>query len=341
MCGFRCQFGGARTLARDTRTGFTLIELLVVVAIIGLLVAILLPSLGKARAQSRATLCASRISQLTKGLFLYAEDFGERFPFHIIYGVEPAWGGGGYNLGELDPNEDWIAGKEQMPNVFLTAQDDWPGLGVDVPRSGSLYSYTRFADLYACPDFIRRPSTDVAFSYHAQTNLAGQRAFNYTRAAWCRRPTFETDPSLKLAFDGPILTASKVYAPSLAVLLLDEAWYANVGQPRPCAPGNYRAADPVWDVSSNVGHYHGAPVLGETYYKKSAPKLRTEALRRGSVSAYDGHVELYRDPCPLMDENSSRFTVELLLVLQSRGLRDIIEMMLYSLMGLRADALSG
>ncbi len=62
----------------DTRgkRGFTLIELLVVVAIIALLIAILLPSLSKARKQARTSVCASRISQLAKSLFLYAEDYG-------------------------------------------------------------------------------------------------------------------------------------------------------------------------------------------------------------------------------------------------------------------------
>jgi prepilin-type N-terminal cleavage/methylation domain-containing protein/prepilin-type processing-associated H-X9-DG protein len=54
--------------------GFTLIEVLVVVAIIALLVAILLPSLARAREQARRTQCASNARQITIACTFQSED---------------------------------------------------------------------------------------------------------------------------------------------------------------------------------------------------------------------------------------------------------------------------
>lgn len=54
------------------RTGFTLIELLVVISIITLLIAMLLPSLSKAREQARQVVCASTLQGFGRGFHLYA-----------------------------------------------------------------------------------------------------------------------------------------------------------------------------------------------------------------------------------------------------------------------------
>lgn len=56
--------------------GFTLIEVLVVVAIIALLVAILLPSLKRAREQARFAMCGSNIKQCLTGIEMHRADLG-------------------------------------------------------------------------------------------------------------------------------------------------------------------------------------------------------------------------------------------------------------------------
>ena len=56
------------------RAAFTLIELLTVIAIIGILAAIIIPTVGRVRASAKAAACASNLRQLASACLLYSSE---------------------------------------------------------------------------------------------------------------------------------------------------------------------------------------------------------------------------------------------------------------------------
>lgn len=99
------------------RNAFTLIEVLVVVAIIALLVAILIPSLQRAKENSIATVCASNQHQIGVALSMYAHNSRAYLPYQYPGVLE--W--------LLEPSRfalEKLLGKNNYHKVFFCPNDD-------------------------------------------------------------------------------------------------------------------------------------------------------------------------------------------------------------------------
>ncbi|AQQ08931.1 type II secretion system protein G [Sedimentisphaera cyanobacteriorum] len=132
--------------------GFTLIELLTVTAVIGMLIALLLPALNKARQEAKSSVCRNKLRQMSLAASAYNNTYDGYFP--------PAYDFKKTDSGFLNINWDFII--ENSTKI----------------KPGLLWMGESQPEIQQCPSFKGNSNTpsDIYTGYNYNTSYIGRGA---------------------------------------------------------------------------------------------------------------------------------------------------------------------
>ncbi len=155
-------------------SAFTLIELLVVIAIIGILGALLLPVLGRAKQKAQGASCLNNGKQMMTAMLLYTSDNNEFFP------PNP-------DDGNTEPGYNWCAGQAGIGG----SEEFNPDVLTDSSRSLLINYLSGDASIFRCPADRRSGLYQGTNAQIIGSTVPAARTFSMSQAVGTIDPGFD------------------------------------------------------------------------------------------------------------------------------------------------------